>query len=174
SFLLVKLEPGVDRSVVAEGIEAGVNDADVFFPEVLAEQDAELGRTFFGPIMQLLISVGYLIGVLVTAIIMFSAVNVRRHEFGVLKALGFSHLFLSASVVVEAMIYALAAIPIGIALASLVSQLIEVLMPLYLILPTEAGPVLRTATACIVFAVVGALVPIRLIRRVDPSVVFRS
>ena len=40
----------------------------------------------FGPILKLLIGVGYIIGVLVTGIIMFAAVNTRREEFGVLKA----------------------------------------------------------------------------------------
>ena len=43
-----------------------------------------------------------------------------------------------------------------------------------LILATELIPVLRTAIATLVFAAIGALVPIRLIRRVDPGLVFRS
>lgn len=174
SFLLVLLQPGADSASVAAAIEASVPAADVFGPEILAEEDAALGRVIFGPTMHLLIGVAYLIGALVTGIIMFAAVNARRSEFGVLKALGFSHRSLGTSVVVEALLYAVMAIPIGIMLASLIGLMIEELMPLYLILPTEPWPMLRTTGACFAFAVFGALVPIRLIRKVDPGLVFRS
>ncbi len=91
-----------------------------------------------------------------------------------LKALGFSHAFLSTTVVVEALILTVVAIPLGVGLAAAVSGLLGSLMPLYLILPTEPTPTLRTTVACLAFAVVGALVPIRLIRGVDPSLVFRG
>ncbi|MEX0915089.1 MAG: ABC transporter permease, partial [Wenzhouxiangellaceae bacterium] len=126
------------------------------------------------PILTLLIGVAYLIGVLVTAIILFAAVNARRQEFGVLKALGFGHRYLSTSVLLEALVLALIAIPVGIATATVIAWVIEASMPLYRILATEPVPVLRTAIACVVFAAAGALLPVRLIRRIDPALVFRS
>lgn len=174
SFLLVELTPGADPGGVADAIEAAVPSGDVFLPEALAAQDESLGRVLFGPILALLIGVGYIIGVLITGIIMFAAVNARRHEFGVLKALGFSHGYLSVSVVLEALALALLAIPLGVALAWLLSWAIETAMPLYRILATEPIPVLRTALACLMFATAGALVPVRLIRKLDPGLVFRS
>ena len=174
SFLLVELAPDADRRVVADAIENRVPEGDVFFPEVLAAEDEALGRVLFGPILKLLIGVGYAIGVLVTGIIMFAAVSARRQAFGVLKALGFSHRYLSLSVLLEALALALLAIPLGIVLAALVGSAIEVTMPLYRILATEPLPVLRTAIACLLFAALGALLPVRLIRRLDPALVFRS
>lgn len=174
SFLLVEVEAGADRRGVANRIEASVPEADVFLPEALAEADANLGRALFGPIVRLLIGVAYVIGVLVTGIIMFAAVNARRRDFGVLKALGFTAAFLSSSVVVEALVLALFAIPLGVLLAKGIGMAIEATAPLYLIRATEPVPVLRTTIACLLFAVIGALVPVRLIRRVDPGLVFRS
>lgn len=174
SFLLVEVASGADRAAVAEAIERDVPQGDVFFPERLAAEDEQLGRDLFGPVMKLLIGVGYGIGVLVTGVIMFAAVNARQHEFGVLKALGFSHRFLSASVMLEASALALFAIPVGILLAALIGSAIEVSMPLYRVLSTEPVPVARTAVACLVFALLGALVPVRLVRGLDPGQVFRS
>lgn len=174
SFLLVELIPGAERRAVAEAIEAALPGGDVFLPEALADEDAALGRVLFGPILKLLIGVGYAIGVLVTGIIMFAAVSARRREFGVLKALGFSHRFLSLSVVLEALVLALAAIPLGVALAALLAWAIEAAMPLYRIVATEPAAILRTAIACLVFAGLGASVPVRLIRRLDPAIVFRN
>ncbi len=95
SFLLVKTNPNVSAVAVEKAIESAVPEADVFVPEKLAQEDESLGRVLFGPIMELLIGVGYVIGVLVIGIIMFSEVDTRRREFGVLMALGFSDRYLS-------------------------------------------------------------------------------
>lgn len=174
SYLLVELLPGADRDAVAARIEAAVPDGDVFTPERLADNDVALVVTMLGPVFGLLISVGYLIGVLVIAIIMFAAVHARRRAFGLLKALGFTNAFLAFSVVGEAVALTLVAIPAGIALAAGVAALVGATMPLYLVLPLEVASVLQTAAAALVFAIVGALVPIQMIRRLEPDLVFRS
>ncbi len=124
--------------------------------------------------MRLMIGVAYIIGALVTGIIMFAAVNARRHDFGVMKALGFSQRFLSMSVVIEALVLMLFAIPVGVILADLIATAVENAAPLYLVLATELIPIMRTAVACLLFAAMGALLPIRLIRRVDPTLAFQS
>ncbi len=174
SFLLVEIVHGSDRASVAAAIRAAVPAGDVFLPEVLAENDAALGRALFGPIMQLLIGVAYVVGVLVTGIFMFAAVNARRGEFGVMKALGFTQAFLARAVLIEALVLALLAIPLGIVLASMTGRFIELLMPLYLLPVVEPIALLRTAIACLIFAAIGALAPVRVIRRLDPDSVFRN
>jgi ABC-type antimicrobial peptide transport system permease subunit len=174
SFLLVEHAEGADRVVVAAQIERVVPSADVFTPEQLAAEDEALGRSLLGPIIGLLVAASYISGALVTAIIMFATANARRRDFGVLKALGFSHRFLSMAVVLEALALVLVALPLGLLLAQGIAYGIETTMPLYLIPVTEPLPLVRTAIACMLFAVVGALTPVRLIRRLDPSLVFRS
>jgi putative ABC transport system permease protein len=173
SFLLVDLVDGTDANAVAARIEDAVPAADVFVPEDLASQDAALGRALLGPIFRILVVAGYLSGILVTGIIMFAAVNARTRDFGVLKALGFSQGFLTGSVVVEALLLAAFALPIGLLLAQGISVAIETLMPLYRVPVTETLPVVRTAIACLAFTVLGALLPVRRIRGVEPSMVFR-
>jgi ABC-type antimicrobial peptide transport system permease subunit len=78
------------------------------------------------------------------------------------------------AVVLEALALVLVALPLGLLLAQGIAYGIETTMPLYLIPVTEPLPLVRTAIACMLFAVVGALTPVRLIRRLDPSLVFRS
>lgn len=174
SFLLVHISPEADRKEVAAVIENTVEDGDVFLPSELAASDESLGRVLFGPIMRLMVGVAYIIGVLVTAIIMFAAVHGRRSDLGVLKAVGFTAGFLGLSVIAEALLLALVAIPVGVLLAMLIGVAIEYIAPLYVILVDEPAPMLRTSIACLLFAAIGALLPIRLIRRVDPGMVFRS
>jgi putative ABC transport system permease protein len=174
SFWLIELSPGSDAASVAAAIEAGVPEVDVFLPDQLAAQDESLGRALIGPIMGLMVIVAYVIGAILTGMIMFATVNARRREFGTLKALGFSNQFLAASVVAEAVVIAIIAIPLGAVLAAAIAEFAERTAPLYVVLATQPGPLLRTSLACLAFAAVGALGPVGLIRNVDPVVAFRS
>lgn len=174
SFLLVDVASGIDVRDVAQEIESNLDEGDVFLPRELAAEDEDLGRVLFGPVFKLLISVGYLVGILVTAIIMFATINARRKDFGVLKALGFGQSYLTSIVLLEAVVLVLASFPLGVVLASLVARAVEATMPLYLILAIEPAPILRTLAGSLIFAVLGAMTPIRLIRRLDPSMIFRS
>lgn len=174
SFLLVDVVSGMEPAAVARAVEASVPSVDVFLPKVLARQDQELGSALFGPILRMLIGIGYVIGILVVGIILFASVNARRRELGVMKALGFSSRSVGAAVMLEALMLSVAALPLGILAASLIGRIIEWTAPLYLIQVTETVPLARTAIASIVFALLGALVPVALIRRIDPGLVFRS
>ena len=174
SFLLIEVKPGSDPATVAAAIEAAVPEVDVFLPEQLADRDESLGRALIGPIMGLMVIVAYVIGAILTGMIMFAAVNARRREFGTLKALGFSNRFLATSVVAEAVAIAVIAIPLGTVLAAVIAEFVERTAPLYVVLATQPGALLRTSLACLAFAAIGALGPVGLIRNVDPVVAFRS
>jgi putative ABC transport system permease protein len=151
SFLLVDIADESSPADIAAEIERTVSSADVFLPTQIAGEDEALARTLLGPIIGLLVAAGYISGALVTGIIMFATVNSRRRSLGVLKALGFSGRYLAASVIAEALILIAYRVPV-----------------------TVPAPLLRTAAAAIVFGIIGALMPVRSIRRLDPSVVFRS
>jgi putative ABC transport system permease protein len=174
SFLLVKLKKDADAAVVARAIEARVKSADVFTPAELARLDKELVGDLFGPIMGLLVGVAYLIGVFVVGLIMYADISSRTRTFGVLKALGFGPVRLLRSVLTQTLLVIALAIPIGLLLAMVISHLIYWFGPLYIIRAFEMTPLLRTLLACFAFASLGAIVPLRLIVRVDPMSVFRA
>lgn len=150
SYLLVELQPDVDRDAVAAAIEAAEPDGDVFIPEQLARHDVALGRTLFGPVMGVLIGVGYVIALLVVGMIMFASVHARLRNFGVMKALGFSNKALIRIVVLEALIVVLLAFPVALSLAQLGAWIIETRVPLYLISVMESEPLWRTFFAALV------------------------
>ncbi len=174
SFLLVEIDPGADTTAVAARIEERIKVADVFLPTALALQDEILGREMLGPILGLLLGVSYGIGVLVVGMFMFVAIRGRLRDFGVLRALGFRIRSLSLAVLVEATVLTLLALPVGILLAELVSEVIQAKAPEYLVLATESAGISRTAVGALAFSALGAVFPVRAIRGIDPAVVFRS
>lgn len=173
SFLLVDLAPGAERDAVAAAIEAALPKVDVFTPHALAGLDEQLGRTFFGPVLTLLIGIGYVTGVLVVGLFMFATVGARSREYGVLKALGFSNRALFATVLLEAAWVTALAIPVGIGMAAALGELIEWAQPLYLLLPLVPESLWPTIAACAAFAGLGALLPVRAIAHIEPARVFR-
>ncbi len=78
------------------------------------------------------------------------------------------------SVVGEAALLTLLAIPLGVLVSRLTASISNAVMPVYLILPTEPGPLVFAIAACGLFALIGAIWPLRYIRGLEPGEVFRT
>lgn len=174
SYLLVELEADVDKNAIAKAIEEVESDGDVFNPEQLSHNDVALGRTLFGPVMNVLIGAGYIVTLLVVGMIMFAAVHARLRSLGVLKALGFPDRSLVKGLLLESLIMVLLSFPLAMVFALFGAWVIETRVPLYLVPVTELVPMLRTFLAALVLGVLGAYLPYRLIARLDPAMAFRS
>jgi putative ABC transport system permease protein len=173
SFLLIEHDPSVDRGRLAAAIEERVPSVAVFTPEQMARQDAEFGRAMFGPILGVLVMVGYLIGLLVAGLILYADVTGRLHGFGVMKALGYPFRRLAQAVIAQALVLLAMALPIGIALAQALAALVTWAAPLYAVRIFEPAALAQTIVASLAFAIAGALIPLASIRRIDPMVAFQ-
>lgn len=174
SYMLIELDPSADQEKVASRIESMVPSVDVFTPEEMAARDVHMGRTFFAPIMGLLVMVAYVIGLLVVALIMYADVRSRLRSFAVLKALGFSFGKLLTAVLFQAFLLLVIALPVAVLLGQGLAVFINTTAPLYLILIFEPIVFVQTIVAGIGFALLGALVPLRMVRNSDPMIAFEE
>ena len=155
-------------------IEQRVPAVDVLTPGQLAHNDVSMGKVFFEPIMGLLVTIGYIIGMLVVGLIMYADIRSRIKSFAVLKALGFSFARLFLAVLVQSLLLLIITMPIGILLALGVSEFIETLSPVYLIRLFDPETFSQTLIACFGFAFIGALIPVRSIQQTDPMLAFQG
>jgi putative ABC transport system permease protein len=174
SHLLVELEPDAEAATVAAAIESSVDDVDVYSPEQMAQNDVRMGKSLFGPIMGLLVSVAYVVGLLVVGLIVYADVRGRTRTFGVLKALGFRLSQLASGVMIQTLIFLVAAFPLGVVLAWGVAECIEFVAPLYRVPIMDAFALARTFAAGIVFGLLGGMLPLRLIAEIDPIMAFKE
>jgi putative ABC transport system permease protein len=174
SFLLVETKPGINPSIVADRIERGVPEVDVYSPAALAQNDVELGQELFGPIMSVLIYLSYIIGMLVIGLIIYSDVSGRRRNFAVMKALGFRVKHIAKGVLVQNMLHVLIAYPVGVVLAVLISLGIERSMPVYLVDVTEPDGLAMVFFGVLIMVMAGGLMPLRFIAKTDPMTAFRE
>jgi putative ABC transport system permease protein len=174
SFLLVDLRPGTDAGAVRQRIEAELPMADVYTPQDLGAFDVELGRQIFGSVLNLLLGVAWLAVILAVGLSMYSSVIDRRRDFGVMKALGVGRGGLASVVLFETLFVLVLAFLVGLGLARFAGMAVEALSPLYRVLPWEGPTITRGAVAALVAGLVGALLPIRRLARLEPDLVFRG
>ena len=174
SFLLIELEPGSDRNAVRAEIERRVESVDVFTPEELAANDVRRVQGFMGPSLNLLVGISYGVAVLVVAATLYGSILARRREFAIMKALGASRGWLRWDVLGESLVVSLVALGIGCALATGFAHFLGWAMPMYRVEPLQGRVVLRTAVGIMTMACFGAWLPIRMVARVDPALVFRQ
>ncbi len=174
SFLLVELEPDALPDRVAATIDARVPVVDVYTPAQLAARDEQLGRDLFGPILGFLITIAYLIGLLVVGLVTYADVAGRLRSFGVLKALGFRQADLARLVLLQTLLLLLGAFPVGVLLALGIAEFIHWSLPLYLVQITVPASLVKTLLAGLVFAHLGAVLPVHVAGRQDAMIVFQG
>jgi ABC-type antimicrobial peptide transport system permease subunit len=174
SFLLVETEPGTDIELVRRTIDEAVPTVDALLPGEVAANDVALGKELFGPIMGVLISLSYLIGMLIVGLIVYADVSAKQRTFGVLKALGFRVSHIGAGVMFQMLLLGLVAFPLGLLLALGVGAGIEWNMPVYRIQIMDINGLAQTFIGLILMIIIGGILPLRLIARTDPLIAFQT
>ena len=174
SYMLLEIDPAFDRKKIQQQIEARSPFVDVFTPSQIAERDKNMGKTFYAPIIGLLVSVAYIIGMLVVGLIMYSDIRSRIKSFAILKALGFPFTKLFQAVVFQSLFLLLLAIPIGAIFAQSFAIFIHNIFPIYLFQIFSPNVFFQSVFASLIFAFIGAMIPLRSIHRTDPLLAFQG
>ncbi len=172
-FFLVETVPGGDRARIRRALERADPAIDVFEPLELAGRDVQLGQTLFGPVMQALLAVSYVICLLLIGLIMFAVIQRRARALGMLKVLGFSSTHLVQGVILESLLTVALALPVAWVLAWGTAAVIEATAPLYLLVVSEPAILARAGAVTLILAVLGALVPVRMVTRLEPALACR-
>lgn len=174
SYLLVELAPGAHAETVAAAIENTLPDVDVLSPGQLAENDVQMGRDMFGPVMGVLVLIAYIISLLVIGLIVYADVSNRLRSFAVLKALGFRLSHFSSGVFARNILLLLGAFPLAVILALIIAAALEANAPVYLVPVLHPEGLLRTFAGVVMVSLLAGLLPLRLIARTDPVAVFQG
>lgn len=174
SFLLVRLADGGQVDEVAAAIEASLPSGDVFLPEELAANDVRMGQSLFGPVMGAVTDVAYAVCLLVIGLVLYAGASARRRSLGLLRALGFRNAQLAAGMTAEGIALFAISLPVALAAALSIGRIVEVWTPLYSVQVVVAAPLTRTLLAGLAATLLASLVPVAVLRRVDPADAFRS
>ena len=171
SVVLVTPSAGISPSELRSRL-SGIPGVDAMLKSDLIATTRSTYLSIFGAPLELMAGIATLVGTLVVGLVVYTATIERQREYGVLKAVGARNRVLYRVVAIQALVAALAGSVMGIGLAFGGAQLIMLVRPQFLISVEPSSTALAVA-AGLVMALLGSLVPARLLARLAPAEVFR-
>ena len=173
SFLLVKVKDGESPAVVAARIEAQVRDVTAQTTPAFATQERQVVKDMSTDVITIMNLIGFLIGLAVMALTVYTATLARRAEYGVLKALGARNGHLYQAVLAQALL----SVAFGFAISLTITFILSAIVPrlgLSMVLEVSGASLLKMGGLSLIIAGVAAVLPIRQIAGLDPAMVFRG
>ncbi len=173
NFFLVKIDPNYDLQTVKQNIEREVEavSASTSAETAQAYKDELIGA--FLPILYVLSLIGFLVGVLVIGLLLYTLTIEKTREYGILKAVGATNFFLYKIAVFQALIISLLGFIIAILLFNPTMYVIQRFMPEF-IAETNLELIGLTFVASIISGVIAAVIPMRKLAKIDPAMAFKE
>jgi putative ABC transport system permease protein len=173
SFLLVKAVAGAAPDRLAAQIEAEVDGVTATSRTAFAAEERKVIRDMGSDLVGIMNLVGFVVGLAVMALTVYTATLARRVEYGVLKAIGARNRQLYQAVLAQALTSVVLGLGIGLA-ATLALQAAVPLLNLPLALAVTPRSLAQVGGAALLIAGLSAVLPIRQIAQLDPALVFRG
>jgi putative ABC transport system permease protein len=173
SFLLVNVREGDSPELVARQIESTVRDVTAQTRDQFAGQERKVIKDMSTDVITIMNLIGFLIGLAVMALTVYTSTLSRRREYGMLKALGAGNKDLYVTVLAQAIISIILGFLFGLVITLLLTM-ITPLTALNLTLVVSSASLVKVAGFSLIIGALSAVIPIRQIAGLDPAMVFRG
>ena len=172
-YILVKLEPGADRSVVMAEIRRRLPYNDVHTKNEWARRSRSywVVSTGLGMNMGITVFLGVLVGIVVVAQTLYTSAVEHVKEFGTVKAIGGSNFDIYRILGEQALVAALVGFVLGAALSFAMRPLMAKLFLTVLITPGFTAAVF---VGTVLMCLGAAMLSFRRVAGIDPALVFRA
>lgn len=171
SLLLITVQPGTSADELVARLTA-LGDTEVLRKTDVMANDRRLVAGIFDQVILLMTGAAMLVGALVVGLVIYTASNERRAEYGILKALGAATSVLYRAVALQALMAAGLGSIMGIMLAIALGRVIMALRPQFLV-EIEPRAVAVALAGGLIMSIAGAILPAYLAGRLEPADVFR-
>jgi putative ABC transport system permease protein len=170
SFMLIDLADRDSLFHIQQTLEQNIPDIDVFTPGALAANDEVLGKAFYEPILGLLISVGFVLGLLLISLLMYTAIHRKQRDFAIMLALGFKPRALLHYTTLLSCTLLFIAFIVSLAIAGIIAFWIESVRPVYYFAVYQPQVLREVGGMVLIFALTGAALPYFSLRGCDPVI----
>ncbi len=171
SFVLVTPAPGTTAGGLAAELQR-LPDTNVLLKSQVMSNDQQILAGILDQVIFLMVSAAFIVGTLVVGMVIYTATNERRGEYGILKAIGARNGVLYRVVASQAVVAAGVGALLGVGFAFAMGTLVMSAKPQFLV-TIEPNAIIATLAAGLVMALAGALVPARAVAGLAPAEVFR-
>lgn len=140
------------------------------------EEYVEKGFAFmesFNPFFYLMVAIGFIVGIAIVGITIYTLTMERLREFGILKAIGADNRQLYSIVLKQGLIIAILGFIVGATLVIIFSFIIPEFMPELMIFITPSM-LFTTFITSLLMGLASSYLPVRRIAGLDPAIVFKA
>jgi len=172
SDLLVSVHPGVAVAKVRAMVDQ-ITGVHGLTPAQMAINDRGMVDAGFAQPVEIIVVVCLIVGLLIAAIVLYTATVEHARDFAVLKAIGARGRVLAGVATVQSLVLSVSGYALGWALAELLALALRTWRP---VIDSEMGFDLVAEIFGLFVAVnlVALALPLRFLRRVDPQEVFKA
>lgn len=171
--LLLTFAPGADPAAIDAEIQA---IAPILSPrstpEIIDANKEVIDRGFL-PVILVLLVIGFLVGVAVVGLTIYSAVLEKRREYGMLKAVGANGSQLARVIGIQALLASVIGFAVGVGLALIGAKMLTAWVPQF-ITRIRVLDLAWVGLAALGMALFASAIPLIRIARIDPAEVFRA
>lgn len=173
NFYLVGLEDGADPKKISQRIEDRIGGAEAWPRTDWMASNRKMVDDTFLPIILVLLVIGFMVGVAVIGLTIYTATVEQSREYGVLKAIGATNWKLYRIVFEQAILSGLLGYVLGSGLALAINKFAEDIAPIFV---TSLGPadLAGVLILSMVMSLVASYIPVRRVVSIDPAMVFRA
>ncbi|EKD76017.1 MAG: hypothetical protein ACD_43C00251G0001 [uncultured bacterium] len=173
NFFVVSINSGENIDSVISRIEAGVSGVDARTEEEFATNNEKEIMDKFLPIILVLVFIGFIVGVVIISLTIYTATLEKAREYGVLKALGAPNSYLYRVVLTQSSLAGIGGFIVGVALTYFGSDIIKGIEPLFVTL-IKWQDVVAVAGLTVIMIIFAAYIPLRRLMKIDPAIVFKA
>ncbi len=173
SYHMIRLPEGTDPEAASLAIEAEIPGVNAMLPDDIAEADRRILANIMDSPINVMLGIGFVIGVAVTGLTSYTAVIDNTRDYGILKALGASGIRLVRIVIIDTFYRAALGYIFGTLLAILAANFIMATWPQFNIL-LEPQTVGLAGLLTLLMSMFSAVLPIQRLNQIDPVMVFKS
>lgn len=173
NYFLVKTESGQNISSIQDEIKNKIPLLTTFTKTKFVEENKRFLKEAFIPILSVLVGIGFVVGVSVIGLTIYTSTIEKAREFGVLKAIGATNWQLYKIIFSQSFYAGIIGYLVGIGLAFGSSYFITRYEPRFITFfrPYDLGWIF---IAAILMSLLAAYLPLRRIASIDPAQVFKS
>ncbi len=173
TFFLLTLEDPSEKELLAARLEASAPGVAFFTGEEFADDTREriLGNIL--PMLIVVLILAFVVGLAVAGLTIYTATVEKSREYGILKAEGFTNLFLYRVVFEQSLAISVLGFLLGASATVVVAPFTQDLVPQFVVL-VRWQDLLGVTGATLLMALIAAFIPIRRLAQIDPVTVFKG
>lgn len=184
SFFLVTAKEGENieqiknnillRSADPNRISGRLSGIEVFTAAELAQKDADFTEELFVSMIGIITMLTFLIGVLIIGLVVYILTLEKTRDFAVLKALGTTNTQVLQIVFLQTMMSGMLGLLLGSVIAKILEYFTTTVWATQFVIIVRNEYMLTVFFVVIVFSIIAAIIPIRRVLSVSPTLVFSS